>query len=108
MVLELLFIGALQVTAYTNVPEETDSSPNWTSIGEHVHPGGCAVSRDFLESREIKYGDYLYVENWGLCHVDDCMNQRHTKAVDIFVPAKSLEKKVGVKTRRVWKVGKPK
>jgi 3D (Asp-Asp-Asp) domain-containing protein len=108
MVLELVLLGAtMSFTSYRSVPEQTDSTPFHTSIGEHVAPGGCAVSRDLLKSGYVKYGDYLYIDGHGLCRVNDVMNKRHRNSVDVWVATYPEEKKIGYSKRTVWKVGKP-
>lgn len=43
-----LLLGQMTITSYRSIPKQTDSSPHYTSIGEHVHPHGCAVSQDLL------------------------------------------------------------
>ena len=91
----------LTVTSYRAVPEQTDSSPNWTSIGHHVHPYGVAASQDLLLSGEICYGDVLVVPGYGLRVVNDTMNQRHTRHIDLFVETKAEEKSVGVRKLKI-------
>lgn len=79
---------SLTVTAYRSVRAQTDSSPYYTSTGEHVYAGGVAVSRDLLcgacrrlhrrcahpeDKRHLHYGDELYVEGVGLEKINDVM-----------------------------------
>jgi 3D (Asp-Asp-Asp) domain-containing protein len=107
MVLELVLVAQLAtVTSYRSIPAQTDSSPMWTSIGEHVAPGGCAVSRDLLHST-VPYGTYLYIEGVGLCKVNDTTHERLVKTVDLWVGSYAEEKKFGVKKRKVYKVKLP-
>jgi 3D (Asp-Asp-Asp) domain-containing protein len=104
MVLETLVLGSLMVTAYRSVPEQTDSSPNWTSIGEHVSKYGCAVSQDLLASGKVMYGDILAVEGIGTCVVNDCTHSRHTNLVDKWVSTHAEEKAIVPKKRQVLRI----
>lgn len=112
MLIEALFIGHMMVTAYQSKPEQTDASPFFTSIGEHVNPHGIAVSRDLLcplaLSRNMRirrhlqkhchltgrlhYGDLLYIPTKGFRKVNDTMNARHRQAVDLWVHDLAEEK----------------
>jgi 3D (Asp-Asp-Asp) domain-containing protein len=104
MLLETLVLGMLQVTAYRSVPQQTDSSPYYTSIGHRTHAYGIAVSQDLLKSGKVKYGDYLCVEKQGCYVVNDCMNARHTNAIDIWVPTYAAEKAIPPQRRQVVRV----
>ena len=106
LILTAVLLGSLQVTSYRSVPSQTDDSPYITSIGEHVHPHGVAVSRDLLKrwGGPLDYGDVIYIQGFGFKVVNDCMGEGHTKAVDIWVATYKEEKKVGVKHGLVWLV----
>lgn len=107
MVLELVLLGSLTVTSYRSIPAQTDSTPFYTSIGEHTHPGGCAASRDLLGS-SLKYGDYIYIEGLGLCKINDTTNARHRQLIDKWVENKAQEHAIGVrKNVKVYKVQMP-
>lgn len=103
----VLLSAALTVTSYRSIPSQTDNSPFHTSIGERTHPGGCAVSRDLL-NKEAPYGTYLYIDGIGLCRVNDTMNERHRRAVDLWVATYEQEKQIGVRRLAVYKVQLPK
>lgn len=106
LVMTYLLIGSLTITSYRSVPEQTDSSPFITSIGERVCKDGVAVSQDLLKSKRIKYGDWLYIESIGLKRVNDTMHNRFTNHVDIWVPSLEAEKKFHSKFKgkklKVW------
>lgn len=110
---ELLFIGVLlgnmTVTSYRSVPEQTDSTPFITASGEHVHPHGVALSRDLLKrwGGPVSYGDFVYIEGYGLKVVNDTMHPRHRNHVDIWVKTYDEEKAIGWKQGRVWIVKMP-
>lgn len=101
-------LGQFQITAYRSVPEQTDSSPFHTSIGEHVCGDGIAVSQDLIASGRVKYGDWLYVEEIGFKRVNDVMNKRHINRLDIWVPSwleeHKFHQKFKQKKLKVWKV----
>ncbi len=107
-VLTLVLLTQIITTTYRSVPAQTDSSPFYTSIGEHVCKDGIAVSQDLLLSGKVKYGDWVYIENIGFKRVNDCMNARHHKRVDIWVATykeeKEFDQKYGHKRLKVWLV----
>lgn len=97
-------MGSMTVTSYRSVPEQTDSSPYYTSIGHRTHPNGVAVSQDLLASGAIKYGDLIYIQGYGFKIVNDTMNPRHKNHVDMWVETKAQESAVGVKTLKIYRV----
>ncbi len=88
LMLTVIFLGALVVTSYRSVPGQTDSSPDFTSIGERCNPHGVAVSQDLLavNGGPLHYGDTLFIEGVGWRVVNDTMNARWKKRLDIWVP----------------------
>jgi 3D (Asp-Asp-Asp) domain-containing protein len=109
LILCAVLIGKFTITSYRSIPSQTDSSPWITSIGEHVHSHGVAVSQDLLRKNGglLEYGDTIYIEGFGFKVVNDVMNKRCKRQVDIWVRTYVEEKRVGVKSGRVWIV-KPK
>lgn len=108
MIIKALLLGVLTVTSYRSIPEQTDDTPFITSIGEHVHEGGIAVSQDLLASGVVGYHDIIYVEGFGFYQVNDTMNKRHVKHVDIWVETYGEEKLVGVQYKKVYLLKGPK
>lgn len=102
LILSVFLIGNLTVTAYRSLPEQTDDSPFITSIGERVNNHGVAISQDLLRSGAVNYGDLLYIEGVGFRVVNDCMNARHRKRVDVWVASKDEEHNIGVHRRQVF------
>lgn len=109
------FLGNLTVTSYRSIPNQTDSSPYYTSIGEHVHKGGAAISRDLLKrwGGPVDYGDYVLVEGLGIYQINDCMgetkwdkvNHRHIpikQAIDIWVGSHKEERSISLAKRKVY------
>lgn len=123
-VLELVFLGALQLTSYRPVPAQTDSTPFITSTGERVHKHGAAVSRDLLcplsygrnknhtigssrrcDPSRLHYDDWIFIDGYGLKVVNDVMHERHKQAVDMLVFTYKEEKGVGLRQEvAVWKI----
>ena len=97
--LTLVALGALQVTSYRSVPAQTDASPHHTSINWQTNPAVVAISQDMLKSGEVSYGDVLYVPGYGARIVSDVMNERHKRAIDLWVATEREEAAVG--TRRI-------
>lgn len=87
LLLVAILIGNFKVTSYRSVPEQTDESPNYTSIGEKVHSRGVAVSRDLLKKNggPLNYGDLVYIESVGFKFINDTMNARHKRRFDVWV-----------------------
>lgn len=70
-----VLLGNMTITSYRSIPEQTDSTPFITATGEHVSPHGIALSRDLLKrwGGSVAYGDYIYLEGYGIKVVNDCM-----------------------------------
>ena len=95
----------MSITCYTNRVQETDSTPHHTASGRIVYEGSCAVSQDLygpVLKRKLKDwtpgtgiwpGDILYIENMKRYFiVEDTMNVRHKKHVDLFLYKTNLKK----------------
>lgn len=87
----------MTVTSYRAVKDQTDDTPNWTSIGHHVHSLGAAASPDLLTSGEVCYGDVVQVPGIGLRVVNDTTNTRLKRTIDLFVDSRAEESQVGVR-----------
>ena len=75
VILIATLIGNMAITSYRSVEGQTDSSPFITATGEYVSPHGVALSRDLLKrwGGLVEYGDYIYIEGYGIKVVNDCM-----------------------------------
>lgn len=94
---ERVFKGVV-ITSYNNDPNQTDDSPNVTATNRGVREGIVAVSYDFINKGQIHYGDLLYIDcfnKWYL--VEDTMNKRFTKRVDVFLFDKEKSNKINKK-----------
>lgn len=116
----VLFIGILlnssmTITSYRSIKSQTDSSPNFTSIGDFTHKGGCAVSRDLLSrwNGPCNYGDYIYVESLGIYKINDVMGDtgydrvahkrfKIRQHIDLWVSSYDEEKKIGLQHHKVF------
>lgn len=87
-------VHGVKVTAYNNLPEQTNEQPNIGASNRKVFEGSVAVSRDILRDYKVKYGDILCLELRNKCYfIEDTMNKRYDgengKRVDIFMYSKS-------------------
>lgn len=110
MFAKLILLGTLTVTSYRPVAEQTKPTctSRWncsTSIDDGITKFGVAVSQDLLKSGELHYGDVLYVEGYGNRVVNDTMNIRHKRSIDLMVFTRDEEKAVGVRHIKIWKLG---
>lgn len=86
------------ITAYTPHKSETNNNPQLTATMEKPIPGGsCAVSRDLIHW----LGGRIYIKGIGVRRVNDLMNARFEKRIDICVPKKEYAKKFGKKNNVV-------
>lgn len=81
------------VTAYSSTPDQTDASPFLTASGTLVHDG--LVATNFLPFGTLirfpeRFGDKLF-------RVEDRMNPRYFKVVDIWMPRREEARAFGVK-----------
>ena len=73
----------LTATAYTARKKETNENPGKTAIMEEPVPGWTvAVSQDLKRW----LGKKVYVEGHGVFRVNDLMNKRYEKRIDILKP----------------------
>lgn len=94
------------MTSYRSVKNQTDNSPNWSSIGIHTNPWMLAVSRDFLRDGRLSYNDVVYIEDIGYKIVGDVMNARYKNRLDVWVESYDKEKAFHTKFKnrklQVW------
>jgi 3D (Asp-Asp-Asp) domain-containing protein len=89
----------VSITAYTNSVKETDNTPNITASGKKVKKGYIAVSRDLLSKwggREA-FGSKVYILDMGIFEIQDVMNKKWKKKIDIFMYDVNKAKKFGIK-----------
>lgn len=98
-----LYAVPVAVTAYTSRPEETDDTPHITASNTWAKPGTVALSRDLLErytpGAPFRFGDTIVLEGLGVFRVEDTMNPRAVRRVDIWYADLPAAQAFGVKTR---------
>lgn len=109
MIAHAILLGLLTVTSYRPIPAQTKPECTsrfhcTTSIDDGVTKFGVAVSQDFLKSGELHYGDVLYIPGYGYRVVNDTMNPRHVRSIDLMVLTRDEEKAVGVRKIKIFKV----
>lgn len=88
----------ITITSYNNHSSQTDSTPNITATNRPVREGMVAVSPDLLKKGIAHYGDLLYIscfDKWYL--IEDTMNSRFERRVDIFLFDKQESLKINKK-----------
>jgi 3D (Asp-Asp-Asp) domain-containing protein len=81
-------------TAYNSVPEQTDDTPFITASGTHVRPG--VIAANFLPMGTMVkipdyFGDQIFI-------VEDRMNPRYDKRIDIWMEHIHDARQFGVRT----------
>ena len=98
----------VEVTAYSPEVSQTDSTPFEMASGRVVTRNELkemryvAVSRDMLkrfnkEGIVLKYGDIIYIA----FEVQDTMNSRYEKSVDLFVNSREIANGIGRQKREI-------
>ncbi|MCA9756366.1 MAG: 3D domain-containing protein [Candidatus Eisenbacteria bacterium] len=82
---------SVSVTGYSSRMEETDSTPFITAINTITAPGVLAVSRDMLRTftpgAPFDFGDRVLISGVGVYQIEDTMNPRWTRRVDVWFPS---------------------
>lgn len=66
------------VTAYSSVPEQTDSTPFITASGSHVHPGTLACPPELAFGTKVEIAGETYI-------CEDRMNTKFSERYDIWM-----------------------
>lgn len=91
------------VTAYTNRTRETNHDPAHTATMSKPIPGlTCAVSRDLIHW----LGGRIYIEGYGVWHVEDLMNARYERSIDLYMGDVKAAKEFGRQTLQVVYLGR--
>lgn len=103
----IVLLGTMTITSYQPIPAQTkpecrDRYHCTTSIDDGITQYGAAVSQDLLKSGQVHYGDVLMVEGLGLRVVNDTMNKRHKKHVDLMIFSYADEHRIGTQHKNVW------
>lgn len=91
------------VTAYTNRPSETNDDPRHTATMEAPVVGGtCAVSRDLIHW----LGGRIYIKGIGVRRVNDLMNARFSRSIDLYMGDLGAARQFGRQERTVTYLGR--
>lgn len=88
-----LFRMPVTVTGYSSTSDQTDATPFVTASNSRVRTGIVALSRDMLREftpgAPFGYGDQVEIEGVGVFTVEDTMNPRFAKRVDIWFSSRA-------------------
>lgn len=94
---EIKKLKNMKITAYTNRPQETDSTPNISASNRPVYEGSCAVSRE-LFGWLINFSDKIFIEEMQESFVVECKLANKLKdgtpirrTIDIYMDKTRLE-----------------
>lgn len=91
-------LNNITVTSYNNHMNQTDDSPNITATNRPVRENMVAASFDLLNKGFVHYGDLVYIDcmkQWYV--VEDTMNKRFERTLDIFLFDKEESLKINKK-----------
>ena len=91
-------LNNIQITSYNNHTNQTDDTPNITATNRPVRENMVAASPDLLNKGIIHYGDLVYIDcmkQWYV--VEDTMNRRFERRLDIFLFDKNESLKINKK-----------
>ncbi len=91
----------VDVTAYNAEKGQTDDSPFTTASNQRVREGIIAISRDLEEDYGLSFGDKVFLVGIGVFEVQDRMNRRWKRKVDIFMWSKKEALKFGRKETKM-------
>lgn len=96
------------ITAYTSDVVWTDNEPFVTATGRWVGPGTIALSRDLLETytpgAPFDFGDRVWIPGFGEFRVDDTLNRRWTRRVDIWLASGHEARRHGLQQGRLYAI----
>jgi 3D (Asp-Asp-Asp) domain-containing protein len=82
----------VMATGYSSSIVETDDTPFITAANTRTRPGIVALSRDLLRpytpDAPFSFGDRIYISGMGEFIVEDSMNRRWQKRLDIWFPSR--------------------
>jgi len=101
-------VYSMKVTAtgYTARKEECDANPEITASGNPSRVGVIAVSRDLEYELGLKMGDMILIPDMGLFRIEDRMNSRWKRRIDILHGNLKAAKLFGTKQVEIIWIGK--
>jgi len=87
------FAVAMTATGYSSTPIETDNTPFITAANTRTRSGIVAMSRDMLQrynpQAPFAFGDIVHISGIGDFVVEDSMNSRWRRRVDVWFPSRT-------------------
>lgn len=91
------------LTAYSSTPDQCDSSPHITASNKPVRHGVIAVSNDIMKELGIGFGQRVLIPGHGVFVVQDKMNPRWHRRVDIWHDDREAARLFGIqKGTMLW------
>lgn len=91
----------VEVTAYSSEEKYVGTV---TASGEPVREGIIAISRDLRAEHGINFGDRVHLEGFGVFQVQDLMNARWERRVDIWCSTLKEAQAIGKRESILTKV----
>lgn len=92
-------VRTVTVTAYNPMESQCDEDPYVAASMRKVRSGTVAVSRDLFDQGWV-FGKKIRIEGLGIFEINDLMNKRFSKRVDVFMWDQDEAKRFGHKTAR--------
>jgi 3D (Asp-Asp-Asp) domain-containing protein len=92
-------VRTVTVTAYNPTADQCDDDPLIAASMRKVRQGTIAVSRDLFDQGWV-FGRKVRIEGLGIFEINDLMNKRFTKRIDIFMWDETEARQFGKKNIR--------
>lgn len=87
----------VHITAYSPSKRQCDEDPLIAASMRKVKAGTIAVSRDLFQQGWV-FGKKVHLEGLGVYEINDLMNKRYEKRIDVFMWEESQAREFGVRT----------
>lgn len=94
------------LTAYSSTPDQCDSTPHITASNKPVRHGIIAVSDDIMKELGITFGERVLIPGHGVFEVQDKMNPRWRRRVDIWHDDREAAKLFGIQKGTMLWIGR--
>ena len=98
---DVIELKGITITSYNNEESQTDSTPHIMASNRMVYEGAVAISRDLKEKYKLRWGDFVLLDSDRLYVIEDLMNERYEKRIDIFSFDKKRSKKINFKNKEI-------
>jgi 3D (Asp-Asp-Asp) domain-containing protein len=106
--LENVHTAPVTLTAYSSTPEQCDSTPHITASNKPVRHGVIAVSDDIVKELGLAFGQRVLIPGHGVFEVQDRMNRRWHRRVDIWHDDREAARLFGIqKGTMLWVASSP-